>query len=118
MTVEAGDAECAGCGARLGEPRRATRKEPAPATAGPWNPVLTHAVALSSGVLLGVLLGALLFGGPRRSTTPDASDMMPFPGHPAIAEGRKAPPLTEEQIREWMSGNMPAHPSPHDGESG
>jgi len=114
MAVEPGDTECAGCGARLGEPKARASKEPARPASGPWHPVLTHAVVLA----LGVLLGAVLFGGPRRGTTPTAPGGMLFPGHPAVTEGRKAPPLTEEQIREAMSGTMPAHPSPHDGESG
>ncbi len=104
------DTECPECGSEV--ERKVIRKtmapKPASAPARPkrrrlMGPLATHAGAL----VAGVLIGAVLFGGaPAREATPAGAGSAGMaglpPNHPPVTGTRKAPPLSDEQMRRGM----------------
>jgi len=108
-------AVCPECGAELlikaappvPRKQRKTANAPARNTIAVPSWVITHAVA----VAIGLLLGAVFFGGPSEQVSRPPASMsgaaMPA-GHPTTGVTTKAPPLTEEQMRK---GLPPGHPA-------
>lgn len=117
--VAGNEVECPECGSTVtpkAAPKPVRARATAPARAAARSrvaPVITHGVAL----LAGILLGAVLFGGPPKkaesaTTEPQGGMTTPFAGHPAVPSGKKAPPLTEEQMRQGMpAGHAPMPPA-------
>ncbi len=112
------DAVCPECGAEVAEtapaptrskPRspKAKAGAPGPSTVAVPKSVFTHGAAL----VVGLLLGAMFFGGPAEKRASRSASMrggtMPV-GHPVTDPVTKAPPLTEEQMRQ---GPPPGHPA-------
>jgi DNA-directed RNA polymerase subunit RPC12/RpoP len=116
--VAGNEIECPECGSTVtvkATPKPVRAKEAAQARAASRSrvaPVISHSVVL----LVGILLGAVLFGGPPRKTESAPAGAQsgmttPFAGHPAVPPGKKAPPLTEEQMRQGMpAGHVPMPP--------
>jgi DNA-directed RNA polymerase subunit RPC12/RpoP len=119
--VASNEIECPECGSTVTvkvTPKPPRARVATPARTAPRSrvaPLLTHGGAL----LVGVLLGAVLFGGPPKKTDVTVTGSgggltaeVPFAGHPAVPSGRKAPPLTEEQMRQGMpAGHVPMPPA-------
>lgn len=112
-TLSEGETSCPDCGSLVAPPKRrqaaASGRARARGTSG--GVILTHAIAVALGILVGVwitrtALRDQLEAAKDPQGLPSGMVGMP-PGHPQVAPGTKAPPLTPEMLEKAGFGGDP-----------